>query len=1429
MGPDTTIGVIAGQTKNLTAIFKGSDTVDISWSTVRPTAAPPGTYEAIATSLNGCKDTAVVDICLKPELGPIQTMRICPGFYANLYSGFNLNGLVAEWDTPTPASAEPGTYKIMVENVCGQRDTGYVTVIRSPKPNIGIDRDARVCRGGFENLEVHFEIGQLTPEWSTSTPESAPVGEYRLVVTNEWGCMDTAYMEVKEILPPPFLGDTTVFICKQQTKDLTSIYPLNPENWLMVWDATDERSASVGTYHLTAEDFNCQHKVTVKVEPFINNFVTLPLCVFTKNEYPLIFSSNRFRSVVVDKEGITWAGNDDGGLYQFVPSGENCGGTWQKSDQFQNNSHNDLHISPVEGDFDIWSASQGYEGTFARAGGVFKILSLDNLIRFGGNYDGSGLAGTLKSRYANSLAISKNGKVYVALGTGTGLTNELRPGGVYQYNTLGSTDEQFTEVEVNLPNTEIVNVHAAGIRQSEVWFGVGKGCNFSGNDCVNPYIVKWNTETNSAAGFIDETNSPLPFDNPSLIVRAIFTDSQDRTWVGFNNGLGMAVYAAPFEGAEPEWFYLTPQNSGLANQSSINSNAIEEVNGEIWFGTNKGLMVYDGISDFTDCRSYVLYTTENGLPSNNITDVAYDPLRIEVWITTDAGIAKMQQPVSVTGSITNVYTGKFPSLLPTINQQPLQNVQLTLEELDGTFIASAITDATGVFELFGGKPNKLYNLKVNYRDVFHYTIQNIQGNKVVGAIPIPDSLIKDIISMMPLLEEECAPIKIIGLDAFEFCFDAFNTNQILSQPARYLGEIKDHFAERVEKLANYYLTLCVAELGANAVVKIDFEMAAAMLEAIETALNTSDAGKKMLERVKIKKVAGSKVLDDLGRATIKDLEAIVNTITTAIGYVKLQAQADGDKDLYDFLKKTESVLGVVLKALVKFKENGLKPGVKVAAQNNLYDFIKSGIATVLTKFIHQIYVSDLQQPIDRSSNLLFATTENLSYEQAFIMLISNEDGLPTSKEAISFKLKEVTKQMGQLKILAKVADIAAKLSEAAELVAKSSGQAQAVVAFKVISTLFKIAQPFTYVASGVLGYYGTKDITDVVIGSFRPTGYEKALNSHNTLSEPDNKLKLDIFSLNKTANLYYHSLEDLKNAFVQNDSIEIENAIERMVTYQGRYNADIGRQVNKLQVSSSELAKQSPAFLSFMAGGIEKYYTKALTHQLALNHLLYAFYLDSLTDGYSGLFQSTVSEIQRLNDSTIGFLSSVSQLAAGFNFVAEPNLVVETVDYNETYGYNEIQTIQITLLNNGDLPITNLKLTAKTQDLLPFNFADSVHQMVELLPNQSKSFAFTFTSPAVDTTLPFVIDIAYNNGLKDSVESYINFSYTAPPGNPISIKSGLWSDPSTWSNGLVPAATSAVTIRHNVTVDIDATCKTLKAESPAQVQVTAGKKLTVLE
>ena len=45
----------------------------------------------------------------------------------------------------------------------------------------------------------------------------------------------------------------------------------------------------------------------------------------------------------------------------------------------------------------------------------------------------------------------------------------------------------------------------------------------------------------------------------------------------------------------------------------------------------------------------------------------------------------------------------------------------------------------------------------------------------------------------------------------------------------------------------------------------------------------------------------------------------------------------------------------------------------------------------------------------------------------------------------------------------------------------------------------------------------------------------------------------------------------------------------------------------------------------------------------------------------------------------------------------------------------------------------------------------------------------------------------------------------------------------------MPTAISAVVIRHAVVVNVDASCKTLKAENPGLVQVLAGKKLTILQ
>ena len=67
------------------------------------------------------------------------------------------------------------------------------------------------------------------------------------------------------------------------------------------------------------------------------------------------------------------------------------------------------------------------------------------------------------------------------------------------------------------------------------------------------------------------------------------------------------------------------------------------------------------------------------------------------------------------------------------------------------------------------------------------------------------------------------------------------------------------------------------------------------------------------------------------------------------------------------------------------------------------------------------------------------------------------------------------------------------------------------------------------------------------------------------------------------------------------------------------------------------------------------------------------------------------------------------------------------------------------------------------------------------------------------------------------------FTYTKT----FSISNGNWSNPATWSTGIIPTMQTDVEITHAVMVDIDANCKSLKVEVPGNINVTTGKNLRI--
>lgn len=69
------------------------------------------------------------------------------------------------------------------------------------------------------------------------------------------------------------------------------------------------------------------------------------------------------------------------------------------------------------------------------------------------------------------------------------------------------------------------------------------------------------------------------------------------------------------------------------------NNAIAgDTSGNVYIGTNGGLIVYNGGMPVDSDGSFTLYTTANGLPSNNVKHIAIDTMRQKLILATDAGI-----------------------------------------------------------------------------------------------------------------------------------------------------------------------------------------------------------------------------------------------------------------------------------------------------------------------------------------------------------------------------------------------------------------------------------------------------------------------------------------------------------------------------------------------------------------------------------------------------------------------------------------------------------------------------------------------------------------------------------------------------------------------------------------------------------------------
>lgn len=227
VGRDTTFSICAGTTTDIAAMYNTAGYSSVVWSTPNPQAVSGGIYTLIVTNANGCMDTAVITVNLfvKPSLGNDTTVTICIGDTRSIVSIYNITGFSnVEWSVPNPDKAEVGSYRLIVTDANGCRDTAFITVAGYPKPNLGADTTVTICEGAATDIRGLYNTTAFNSvQWNTSRPDSVHAGTYELYVVNENGCKDTAIITVSEMAPlnPVINPAGPVSICNGDSITLT--------------------------------------------------------------------------------------------------------------------------------------------------------------------------------------------------------------------------------------------------------------------------------------------------------------------------------------------------------------------------------------------------------------------------------------------------------------------------------------------------------------------------------------------------------------------------------------------------------------------------------------------------------------------------------------------------------------------------------------------------------------------------------------------------------------------------------------------------------------------------------------------------------------------------------------------------------------------------------------------------------------------------------------------------------------------------------------------------------------------------------------------------------------------------------------------------------------------------------------------------------
>ncbi|MEO6669725.1 MAG: T9SS type B sorting domain-containing protein [Ferruginibacter sp.] len=212
-------------TSNTTAATCSGE-LPYSWNGQNYTSAGPHLVTLVSAS--GCDSIATLNLIIQPT--PVAPTVISPISYCQqettsaLIATSTTAGAQLLWYTtpsggngspnaPVPSSENAGIINYYVSQVDGacEGPRALITVTVNSKPALGPDKPIKICFGQSANISTLYNTIGLAASWNIDqqpVPDSSGVavaGIYQLIVQNNFGCSDTALVNVG--INPPVIAN----------------------------------------------------------------------------------------------------------------------------------------------------------------------------------------------------------------------------------------------------------------------------------------------------------------------------------------------------------------------------------------------------------------------------------------------------------------------------------------------------------------------------------------------------------------------------------------------------------------------------------------------------------------------------------------------------------------------------------------------------------------------------------------------------------------------------------------------------------------------------------------------------------------------------------------------------------------------------------------------------------------------------------------------------------------------------------------------------------------------------------------------------------------------------------------------------------------------------------------------------------------------